>query len=230
VNEMKDEVEIKSLVKVPVSDLLRVLPFKANGDEMRNYLCGVLVTPYEKHALLVATNGHWLAIYESEEGYTDKDRILDMPDWFAKQIREGTENHMADEDDEGIPDIVPAGNLRVADESSRIIIVNLHGGEELVKPGKAFIDSKFPGWRKVVPDPSTLQRGLFSAFAPHYLASLHEAVPDESEHPLFCYQERDSKKAPAVFRFGGMPQMIVVLMPRSDSDAAPADWPKWMTP
>lgn len=215
------------IVRVPLADLLRVLPFKAS-DDVRYHLNGILVTPYEGHALLVATNGHWLAVYESAEARADKDRILELPDWFATQLRAGVDNHTADEEKDEISNITPASWLVVQDEKSRLVIAGANGGDELVKPRAPFSDGKFPDWRKVLPELSTLERGLFAPFAPRYLSRLHEAVPDEREHAVFCYQQRDNPAACAIFRFGNMPQFVVALMPRRDGDSEPTPWPQWL--
>jgi len=222
-----------SIVTVPLVDFLRVLPFKADYDR-RFYLNGVLVTPYEDHALLIATNGHWLAAYESAEARTDQDRILDIPEWFARQIRDlvarGDNDHDEEDRDDDVPWSVPSLSgyiLTVEDERSRLVISQA-GVEQLVKPEAAFLEGKYPDWRKVIPDPTALDKGLFTPVAAHYLAALHEAVPDEREHALFCYQEREKSSAPVVFRFGKMPELVIVLMPRRD-DGGPGAWPKWMS-
>lgn len=223
-----------SIVEVPMSDLLRVLPFKGR-DDVRYYLNGVLVTPYNGGALLVATNGHWVAVYESKAARTDQDRILDIPHWFARQLahcaaRAGDD----DEDDEGWSDetLPPrsesALTLTVKDPMARIV-VNAPGQEMLVKPGIPFLDGKFPDWRKVLPAPEVIERGLMAPVAPYYLSALHKAVPDEYQHALFCYHQRDNaQKGCVLFRFGNMPELVIALMPRNDADCAPTEWPKWM--
>jgi DNA polymerase III beta subunit, central domain len=227
----KNEVaEIKNLVEVPVADLLRVTPFKGD-DDIRYYLNGVLVTPHDGGALLVATNGHWMAVYESKAARVDKPRILDLPKWFVNQMQrvergEGLDDEPVEWDDEDGP--APRGGpktLIVATETSHLTI-HEHGVEQLVKPALPFIDGKFPDWQEVIPDPSTLERGLFSAFAPNYFAELYKAVPDQGEHPLFCYQSRAG--GPGVFRFGGMPGLVALLMPRTDDDKEVKGWPAWM--
>jgi hypothetical protein len=223
--------EVKMIVEVPVADLLRVTPFKGH-DDIRYYLNGVLVTPYQDHALLVATNGHWMAVYESEEARVDKPRILDLPKWFVNQIEkvqrgERLEDEESDWDDEDSP--APSSGpktLTVVSESSHLTIRE-HGVERLVKPALPFIDGKFPDWQKVIPDTSELERGLFSPFAVNYFGQLNLAVPDHREYPIICYQKRDDNSSPGVFRFGGLP-MVVVLMPRRDDDKTPKDWPAWM--
>lgn len=230
---MTENTETKNLVEIPVADLLRVTPFKGH-DDIRYYLNGVLVTPYQDHALLVATNGHWMTVFESKAARVDKPRILDLPKWFVNQMQQVQRGERLDGDDEDSDwedEDAPAPvrgpkTLTVASETSRLTILESGAVEQLVKPGLPFIDGKFPDWQKVIPDPAKLERGLFSAFAPNYFAELYKAVPDQHEHPLFCYQSRDG--GPGVFRFGGMPGLLAVLMPRKDDDKEVKDWPAWM--
>lgn len=224
---------MSNLVEIPVGDLLRVTPFMATND-VRHYLNGVLVEPYKGHALLVATNGHWMAIYESEAARVDKPRILDLPRWFVAQVEkisrgESLDDAPEDLDDEEDPPCSPAEpkTLTISDQSAHLKIIE-PGQEWLVKPGKAFVEGKFPDWRKVLPDPSTLERGLFSPVAVQYLSALHRAVPNEREHPLFCYQQPNDPAKPIVFRFGNLPNLVIVLMPRKDFDKEPKEWPEWM--
>lgn len=222
------------IVEIPVADLLRVTPFKAH-DDMRYYLDGVLVTPYQDHALLIATNGHWMAVYESPAAHVDKPRILALPKWFVNQVELLERGERLDEEDvewdedDGPPPTIEPHTLVVATETSHLTILQSGVVEQLVKPGLPFIDGKFPDWRKVLPDPAKLERGLYSPFAAEYFSALYRAVPDQREHPLFCYQCHDHS-SPGIFRFGGMPGLILALMPRRDADKEIEGWPAWMTP
>lgn len=222
--------ETKDIVSVPVADLLRVTPFKGH-DDMRYYLNGVLATPYQGHALLVATNGHWMSIYESEAARVDKPRILDLPKWFANQMEQLERGGRLDEEsaeweDEDAPAPGLGPQTLVVQTAGSHLTIRVGAAEQLVKPGLPFIDGKFPDFQKVLPDPAKLERGLFSPFAPNYLAELYRAVPDQGQHPLYCYQDRAG--GPGVFRFGGMPELLVVLMPRRDDDNEVKEWPAWM--
>lgn len=228
---------VRNTVEVPVADLLRVTPFKGH-DDIRYYLNGVLVTPYQDHALLVATNGHWMAIYESAAAHTDEPRLLDLPTWFVNQMErlergrrlDGESVDFDDEDEDEHEDDRSYSSapktLIVETPTSRLTIHESHV-EQLIKPGAPFLDNKFPDWQKVLPDPSQLERGLFSPFGVNYLAELYRAVPNDREYPLFCYQNRDTP-GPGVFRFGGLPGLVAVLMPRRDADKESKDWPAWM--
>lgn len=229
---MTENTETKNLVEVPVADLLRVTPFKGH-DDIRYYLNGVLVTPHDGGALLIATNGHWMAVYESKAARTDQPRILDLPRWFVNQIQTVERGERLDDetvewdDEDGRAPRTGPKTLVVASETSRLTILESSISELLVKPGRPFIDGKFPDWQKVLPDPSKLERGLFTPFAVNYLAELYRAVPNQHEYPLFCYQDREG--GPGVFRYGGMPELLVALMPRKDSDKEVKGWPAWMT-
>lgn len=223
---MTKETSPDPIVTVPIADLLRVAPFKG-CDDTRYYLNGVLITPYEDHALLMATNGHWMAIYESKDARADKERILELPRWFLDQV---TEAEQAEPDDDLSDDDAPSRfarpkTLTVADEASRIVVSDVFG-EVLVKPGSPFIDGKFPDCLKVLPEPSTLEQGIFSPVSVRYFAGLRDAIPFDREYPLFCYHQRGASGKPIVFRFGNLPNLVVAVMPRRDDETVPA-WPKW---
>lgn len=230
------ETERKELVRVPVADLLRVAPFKAH-DDMRYYLNGILVTPCEDHALLVATNGHWIAVYESRESWTDKERILDLPWWFLRQVEQlhkdrrltdARDAEWLDADEDAPAPSHKPKDLVVIDEQSRLTIRE-PGNEVLVKPGLPFIDGKYPDWRKVLPDPSTLESGLITPFAVNYFARLGEAVPTDRGHGIRFFQCREGggSNQPGVFRYESLPGFVVALMPMRDEKKLGA-WPEWM--
>lgn len=222
------------IVTVPVADLLRVTPFKGDND-IRYYLNGVLVTPYEDHALLVATNGHWIGIYESKEARTDKARIIELPSWFLSQMIQA--EHGGDIDDEGeeeesddAPSYSPLPKTLVVNDEKSRLVVRQSCIEVLVKPGLPFIDGQFPDWTKVLPDPADLEPGLFAPIGVHYFAGLRDAIPNDRDYPLFCYHRRAASEKAMVFRFGNMPDLVVAVMPRRDTERAPSGWPKWMAP
>lgn len=216
------------IVTVPVADLLRVAPFKGSGD-MRYYLNGVLVMPYEGHALLMATNGHWMAIYESEDARADKERILDLPTWFLTQVSEAERDQPFDEDDDRSEGDTPSSSgipkrLVVKDEKSHLTIQE-KSTEILAKPGLPFIDGKFPDCLKVLPDPSVMERGVFYPVNVNYLASLHDVVSPGRASGIVCYHQRGAPDKPVVFRFDQIPELVVALMPMKEQNKL--DWPKW---
>ena len=213
------------IVTVPVADLLRVTPFKGTQD-VRYYLNGVLVMPYEGHALLMATNGHWMAVYESEEARVDKERIIELPEWFLAQMIQAERG--GDTDDEEADDAPSYSSipktLVVTDEKSRLV-VSEHGTEVLVKPGLPFIDGKFPDCLRVLPDPTTLEQGIFYPVAVQYLASLSDASDSGIANGVTCYHQRGAPEKPVVFRFQQLPKLIVALMPLRNEKSV--EWPTW---
>ena len=217
------------IVTVPVADLLRVTPFKGNYD-VRYYLNGVLIMPYEDHALLMATNGHWMAIYESKEGRADKERIIELPSWFLSQMIQAERGGDIDDDgDEEESDDAPSYSpipktLVVNDEKSHLVIRE-QGTEVLVKPGLPFIDGKFPDCLKALPDPTALEQGIFYPVAVNYLAALGEASDGDIPNGITCYHQRSAPDKPVVFRFEQLPQLVVALMPLRDDKSS--EWPKW---
>lgn len=202
-----------NLVEIPVEDLLKVLPFRANQD-VRYYLNGILIEPAERGAFLVATEGHAMAVVHSETAFADKQRILDIPDDMARACRE----------------------LKSASLVSKIIIehekaratVSDQTGEHYIKPGNAFIDGKYPEWRRVIPTVENLRPGLHSAINSMYLAKLKRALPKHMTHYgfQFWHDVREPKERAAVARSPVMPEMIIVIMPmRLEKENV---WPDWM--
>lgn len=202
-----------SLVEVPVDDLLKVLPFKGDQD-IRYYLNGVLVEPAEHGAFLVATEGHVLAVVHSAAAHTDKQRILYISDDMARACRELTSGSLS-------------STLKIEDEKSRSIIADATG-EHFIKPGNAFIDGKFPEWRRVIPTVENLQPGLLSAINCTYLAKLKRALPKHLTHFgfQFWHDARDPLNRACVARSPVMPEMVFVIMPmKVNTDHV---WPDWM--
>lgn len=202
-----------SLVEVPVEDLLKVLPFRAEQD-VRYYLNGILVEPAENGAFLVATDGHLMAVVHSPGAHADKQRILDIPDDMARACRE-------------LKGASLASKITIEDEKARAVVADVTG-EHFIKPDKPFIDGKYPDWRRVIPTVENLQPGLLSAINSLYLAKLRRALPKHMTHYgfQFWHDAREPKERAAVARSPVMPEMIIVIMPmRVEKENV---WPDWM--
>jgi len=202
-----------SLVEVPVEDLLKVLPFRAEQD-VRYYLNGILVEPADGGAFLVATEGHVLAVVHSPGAHTDKQRILDVSDDMARACRE-------------LKSASLASKITIEDEKARAIVSDATG-EHFIKPGKPFIDGKYPDWRRVIPTVDNLQPGLLSAINGTYLAKLKRSLPKHLTHYgfQFWHDARDPLTRAAVARSPVMPEMVFVIMPmKVDKEHV---WPDWM--
>jgi hypothetical protein len=230
------------LISIPLEDLRAVLPFMARGD-VRYYLNGVLVEPYNGGCILVATNGHVAAIIESKAARCDQVRILALStDEFRAAIRGRIPSYRypIDADDED-PDDLPsdvhsenfAGTLEVADAESHAIVRTSLGNEAYVLPGKPFLEGKFPDWRKIVPPVASLKPGVPSALAGRYLALMnHPVLVSDQRHQqvLFYGDERKAGNAVTV-RFEGIPNLVVLVMPmKTDKPADQMAWPDWMLP
>lgn len=202
-----------SLVEVPVEDLLKVLPFRADQD-VRYYLNGILVEPAEHGAFLVATEGHLMAVVYSAAARADKQRILDVSDDMARACRE-------------LKSASLASKITIEDEKARAIVADATG-EHFIKPGKPFIDGKYPDWRRVIPTVENLQPGVLSAINGLYLAKLKRALPKHLSHFgfQFWHDAREPLERACVARSPVMPEMVIVIMPMKVNKEHV--WPAWM--
>jgi hypothetical protein len=223
------------LVTIPLADLRAVLPFMAR-DDVRYYLNGILVEPYNGGCLLVATNGHLAAIIESKAARCDQKRILALStDEFRAAIAGRIAPHRMDEDDEDdLPDTFNGdnfeGTLEIADAEARAVMRNSLGNEAFILPGKPFLEGQYPDWRKIVPPIESLKPGIPSALAGRYLAMLNHPVlinRVQQQQVIFWGDDRGANKAVLV-RFAGLPALVVLIMPMRNENPAVAEWPDWM--
>lgn len=222
------------MVTIPLEDLRAVLPFMGE-DDIRYYLNGVLVEPYNGGCLLVATNGHIMAVIESKGARCDKPRILALSNpEFLTAVRGRTRPIRVDEDGDELPsdDENFYGTLDIANAEARAVISTVDGVERFVLAGSAFIEGKYPDWRKVVPPVDHLKQGVPYALAGQYLALLnHPAISKlRSNGVLFWGDDRGTTEKPSAItvRFDGLPNLVVVVMPIMKTDEALQTWPDWM--
>jgi hypothetical protein len=202
-----------SIVEIPVNDLLKVLPFRSFED-VRYYLNGIYVEPYDGGCLLAATNGHWLGVINSPAARADKPRILSMSKNFDKALREAA-----------------SGTLSVEDEKARSV-VSVGPNEHYIEAGNPFIDGKYPEWRKVIPPLEHLKPGLMGALQSKYVSQLNKAAPREDSYTglKFWHDARDPEKAAAVARYSSCPELVVLIMPLQQFSAKSCEWPAWFSP
>lgn len=203
-----------SLLQVPVNDLVRVLPFRANND-VRFYLNGICVEPHDDGCLLAATNGHWLAVMHSKAARVDKRRILTMSNDFEKALKRASDKrHDA--------------SVLVSDEGAHAILTSMSEGELYVEPGKSFIDGKFPEWRKVVPPIDKLAPGLVAPLQSKYISMLHKASTTQMYNGIKFWHTADNPDQGAVLaRYGECAELVVVIMPLREISIG--EWPSWMS-
>lgn len=202
------------IVSVPMHDLRSVLPFKANED-IRYYLNGIAIEPVASGgALLIATNGHVMAILHSPTAAADKPRVLAIPTKLPELIDAVGGKRDSDE-------------LHVENEQSHLTLYD-GDGDRLILAGPAFIDGRFPDWRMVCPKPDDLVEGLVNVIDAKYLAMVRRCYPSDNYNGLmFWHRKGDSSNSLAtIVRGSARPELVILVMPlRRDQSY---DWPEWM--
>lgn len=199
-------------MSIPADDLKSVLPFKSTMD-VRYYLNGVLVEKVETGGcMLVATNGHILVAMHSPAAYIDETRILAVSEGLSDAIRKA-------EDIQRTVEVIGAKGH---------VTLHARGQEMFIQPREAFIDGKFPNWRKVVPAVENLEPGLAAAISAEYLATLKRALPPTQRRSSlsFWHQKTDPKNSGIVVRFEANHSLVAVVMPMQLKHDW--TWPSWM--
>jgi hypothetical protein len=188
----------------------RLMPFKATID-IRYYLNGICVEKAEKGGVyLIASDGHTMCVIHDATGTLEgADSIIFRvtPGLPAAAKLAGNKMHKT------LP-------YRLLVQGQRVKIAcgfDSDGDAELfVQAGRSLIEGKFPNWRKVVPDLTTLKPGFGDSMNAHYLARLSKLTTDRRFQGLSLWQAEAGKAI--VARVPLVPEMIVVMMPmRSDN-------------
>ena len=179
-------------------------------DDVRFYLNGVLVEPAPDGdgVLLVATDGHRLAVLRDRTGSTDGLAVI-LPRVKRPALRRGAKR--------------PEVSVTYADGRAS-------WSDGITVDGAAFIDGRFPDWRAILPRAEQLQSATATTVALNtdYLADLG-AICDgygASYHGARI-NVQDATRA-AVCTFGGGIEAVVVVMPLRLEDA-PTVVPEWVT-
>jgi len=202
-----------ALVVIPASDLLTVMPYRADEGDVRYYLAGIVIEPVESGGcMLVASDGHTMGVIFSKEARCDKARILNVSREFHRAMR-----------DDGFTDDL---RVKVKDGNSRATLHGCDGTERFVMPGDPFIDGKIIEWRKVIPPLEHLKPGSPAQLAARYLARLGRSVLEQRRNGVTFWQdERDPKTRVVVVRYEYIPELVVLIMPlRQDVETT---WPAW---
>jgi DNA polymerase III beta subunit, central domain len=204
-----------NLVEIPLSDLLAVAPFRADRD-IRYYLDGVYAEPHpEGGAVLVATNGHVMAMILSHNAIVQQPCIVKWTKGLDAAARKGQKNS-------------PDARLQIETErgNSRIMAP----GETYIEPGSATIDGRYPEWRKVIPQ--NLAPGLPGCLQSKYLDLImgvkYPGVVTRKAGVSFFHDTKPGDYHVVVARYEGIPDMAVVLMPMKPSQP-PVGLPEWLT-
>lgn len=206
--------------------------FTGKGD-IRYYLNGIYVAPHpEGGAVLVATDGHILAIVRDFDGTPPETPvILNVSKHLAvagkkvltrKEINPGGENlprlHMS------------GGRLCVA-------VMGREDGEwvtrteRAVQPGDPLIEGTYPEFMRVIPEKKDLKPGLAGWFNPELLARMDYSSPGTRHKSVTFYSVSDKNSAVAHLVATGLDAMIVVMpMTPSQEIQATPDWVEALRP
>lgn len=215
---MSDINDIK--INVDPKHIPRLMPFKAVVD-IRYYLQGIYVEKAPQGGVyLVATDGHSMAvIYDSTGKIEGADSaIVHVTTALGAACK--TVERRGNRD---VPYrfLVERQRARVAAEGSEF--VELH-----VQAGRAFIEGKFPIWRKVVPDLKALKQGALSGgvgINPTYLGRFAKLSASKRFPGIALWQEKPN--GPVVVQLQDVPEMIGLVMPIREM-GNPAHFDKFM--
>jgi DNA polymerase-3 subunit beta len=168
-------------------DYLAATAIHISTEETRYYLRGVYVTPHEDPntglgALMVATDGHRMALFYDREGYAERPAILSL-DWKSSVIKSGsgrrtTPLRLFIDDDVGMTYVHNSENP--AERLGKAI------GTILVEE----IDGTFPDFWRVLPsegDRVPMTQGVDAKFLADVAASLKRANHDSSQINMYVH-------------------------------------------
>lgn len=198
------------------AQLQRLMPFKATID-IRYYLNGICIEKAEKGGVyLIASDGHTMCVIHDATGSLDgaQSIIFRVTPGLASAAKlAGNKMHKT------LP-------YRLLVKGHRVKIAcdfESEGDSELfVQAGRSLIEGKFPDWRKVVPDLTSLKPGFGDSMNALYLARMAKVTTDRRFQGVSLWQAGPGKAV--VARLPQVPEMIVVMMPLRDgsSDAGTA--------
>jgi hypothetical protein len=158
-----------------------VLPFMAERD-IRYYLNGVCVKPWGNGVLIMATDGHALALVYDEKGRADREVIFAVDSQMTAAIRRGgTARHAF----KGLEMWIVGERIQNARAPSLRVMLNC--GQEYVpgatdayvQAGNSEIDGKYPDFARVIPRAAELRPGHAGTFQSELLAKLPRRVPSQ---------------------------------------------------
>jgi hypothetical protein len=175
-----------------------VAHFQAVKD-IRYYLCGVRWEPHPKGgALLMATDGHRLAIAFDVEGRVDRPQTtVTSPGLCVAARRAST----------------------IACIGERLVCLDNIGREIFVQPGSRELEGSWPDIGRVLPDPGTLRQTIASTFNARYIADLGIAAKlmrtgmRVDGLSFWQCEGADADSSPTVARYDSEPNFAVVTMP-----------------
>lgn len=194
-----------------------IAQFKASND-IRYYLNGVYVEPDPKGgAVIVATNGHVMGIWRDETATgVERPIILHIDDKLLKSCQGSDLKRLAVRD----------GRLAVILEKDDKEVYIQPIAERKIGVPSWEIEGKFPDWRRVIPDRSTV--GLKGFVNVRYFADVDRALNVGSvnygKYGMLQFMQADIDASVLVTE-SSSPEFAAVVMPMR-GDAIP--YPKWL--
>lgn len=193
-------------------------PFMGVQD-IRYYLNGFLIQRAKKGVILVATNGHAMAVIKDPEGLLegDEDQII---------VRRDTQLIRAAKSRVSPPPCVLVDNGRVTiapDFGMECTDVEIY-----VMPGKPFLEAKYPDWKRAVPDFAKLKPGIRSAVADaNYMAIFSKLNKTNGTKMIRFWQGEDvspdgsggGRGSAIVVQHQGVPEFLGLVMPAHDDNS-----------
>jgi DNA polymerase III sliding clamp (beta) subunit (PCNA family) len=175
-------------------------------EQSRYTLCAIRLEPHpEKGVLIVATDGHTMAIFHDEQGECSEPFNLFWREWVASVCLDGRVLFVNE------------------DRSVSVIKAQKRRGEYSETPVARFLnliadadDVRFPEWRMVLPEATEAPPITFN---PLYLA--HCALGNERNAPISIWAKDNTSQA--VVKLWDRDDFVAIVMPVKSTEEYPKD-------
>lgn len=186
--------------RIPAVDVRRMLGFLDFGDH-RGFAQAIRVEPISSGCVLVATQGHILAVMNSAESACNEP--------FSMQLTRSTTRYLWRNRNSGRQVVVPS-------KHAHLEVQGPAGDTRFIQPGPAESSYTYPDWRKVIPKDDELVSGICDAFNPKYmLRALKFLTWDYSSHDSNSVRFYHKNGGTSVLR---KRDMTVLVMPMKNQD------------
>lgn len=182
------------------AELLKlVLPAMAKND-VRYYLNGIHLAPAANEGtLMVATNGHFIALCHDKEGAVDQPITVRVDSLLAKHMK-------------------ASNRLKVLASSAsgkkgRAIITDSHGAEASLQPGNAIIDGMYPDWRRLFPAANKLTPGFPGTVNADYLKPFMVSISSRGGSAKLRVWSTGDENQIMIVRNDTVPEFVGGIMP-----------------
>lgn len=192
----------------------RVAAVHMAKEDIRYYLCGILVEPNpDGGAFVVGTNGHVLGACADATGKSVAPTIAHVPSQLLKALP----RRSGHDDGSRLKYVRHDDAYHLSLESPKGNTLQSHLGGP--------IHGKFPIWRRVMPDPATLTPA-HSAVSAQYLALARKAFSKDYGPAVQLLQGEGVGHPPMVMIVEGHLDCLLVIMPIVNTIQNQDDWVK----